>query len=169
MIKHATAGAFVFCRSTDGEWLLGLIEHPRLGRWMVPGGHVEDDECQAQAAIREVEEESGLTGIRLLEPPTLPLPVGFPRTHVQVSLPWWIIEQQVPADSHIAGPHVHVDHQYVAVTDDPGPASVGAHPFAWFTAGQVSGLSMFEDSRSLAAMLFCRIGGLAPRVDRYSM
>jgi len=30
MIKHATAGAFVFCRF-PAEWRLGLVEHPRMG------------------------------------------------------------------------------------------------------------------------------------------
>ncbi|MGH3811029.1 MAG: NUDIX hydrolase [Pseudonocardiaceae bacterium] len=161
MIKHATAGAFVFCRVAAGGWRLGLIEHPRLGRWMVPGGHVEHDECQAQAAVREVEEESGLTGVRFLEVPTPPLPGGFPRTHVRVPLPWWIIEQRVPADNHLAEPHVHVDHQYLAVVDDSEPGRAGEHPFAWFTADEVSELAMFEDSQLLALMLFSCIGDLA--------
>ena len=58
-IKHATAGAFVFAQ-LGGEWKLGLIEHPRLRRLMIPGGHVEDDEHCAQAALREVTEETGL-------------------------------------------------------------------------------------------------------------
>ena len=165
MIKHATAGAFVFCRFPDDEWRLGLIEHPRLGRWMAPGGHVEKDECQAQAAIREVEEESGLSEIRLLEVGAPPLPGGFPRSHIRVPSPWWIIEQQVPADSHLAEPHVHVDHQYVAVVDDPEPAHAGAHPFAWFTANQVTELPMFEDSKLLVKMLFSGIGDLVGRRD----
>ena len=160
MIKHATAGAFVFCRFLDDEWRLGLIKHPRLGRWMVPGGHVESDECQAQAAVREVEEESGLTGVRLLEAGTPPLPAGFPSSYVRMPLPWWVIEQQVPADRHLAQPHVHVDHQYVAVVDDPEPARAPAHPFAWYTADQVSKLLMFEDAKLLSTMLFCGIGEL---------
>ncbi|MGH4022316.1 MAG: NUDIX hydrolase, partial [Pseudonocardiaceae bacterium] len=161
VIKHATAGAFVFCRFPDWGWRLGLIEHPRLGRWMVPGGHVEDDECQAQAAIREVEEESGLAGVRLLEGPAPPLPAGFPATHAQVPLPWWIIQQHVPADNHLAEPHTHVDHQYVAVADDPEPARSAAHPFAWYTVDQVRELTMFEDTKLLAKMLFSGIGDLA--------
>jgi len=66
-IKHATAGAFVFAH-VDGEWKLGLIEHPRLRRLMIPGGHVEGDEHCAQAAVREVAEETGLR-VRLLPTP----------------------------------------------------------------------------------------------------
>ena len=61
MIKHATAGAFVFCRF-PGEWRLGLVEHPRMRVLACPGGHVEDFETAAEAAVREVEEETGLQG-----------------------------------------------------------------------------------------------------------
>jgi 8-oxo-dGTP pyrophosphatase MutT (NUDIX family) len=159
--KHATAGAFVFCRFPDRQWKLGLIEHPRLNRWMAPGGHVEDDECQVQAALREVEEETGLTGVRLLEAPSPALPAGFPSTHARVPLPWWIIQQQVPADNHLREPHVHIDHEYVAIVDEPEPVRVPAHPFAWYAIHQLGELPMFEDIRLLAKVLFSCIGDLA--------
>ena len=43
----------------DGHCLL-LVHHRRLGRWMLPGGHVEpDDETIAGAARREVIDEAG--------------------------------------------------------------------------------------------------------------
>jgi hypothetical protein len=40
---------------------------PAQRHWMALGGHVANDECQAQAAIPEVKEESGLSDVRLLE------------------------------------------------------------------------------------------------------
>lgn len=159
MIKHATAGAFVFCRFPD-EWRLGLIEHPRLGRWMVPGGHVEPDESQAQAAVREVEEESGLVGVRLLEVPSPSFPEGFPVSYARVPLPWWITEQSVGPDNHLSEAHVHVDHQYVAVVPAPDQAAAAAHSFAWYTADEVPELRMFEDSKLLAKVLFASIEDL---------
>ena len=58
--KHATSSVFLFC-STDQGWRLGLIHHPRFGRWMLPGGHVEPHENPAEAAVREVSEETGIT------------------------------------------------------------------------------------------------------------
>jgi 8-oxo-dGTP pyrophosphatase MutT (NUDIX family) len=160
MIKHATASAFVFCPSPSGEWKLGLIEHPRLCRWMIPGGHVEVDESQAQAALREVEEESGLRDVRLIEMSAPPLPVGFPPAYERVPLPWWITEQLVSADNHLAEPHVHVDHQYVGVTGNPIPTGAAVHPFVWYGALDVSDLPMFEDTRLLAKVLFHCIGDL---------
>lgn len=37
-----------------------LIKHKKLGFWLAPGGHTEDDELPHQAAEREIWEETGL-------------------------------------------------------------------------------------------------------------
>jgi 8-oxo-dGTP pyrophosphatase MutT (NUDIX family) len=151
LIKHATAGAFLFARFEDG-WKIGLIAHPRLGRNMIPGGHVEADEQCAQAAVREIAEETGLT-VRLLPAPvTVPLPARYP--HPAVTTPWWITEIHSVADNHVSHPHVHVDHQYVAIVDDPTPTSTPAHEFRWYTEADVAEIEMFEDTRLLAKALF---------------
>lgn len=154
MIKHATASAFVFCEFPE-TWRLGLIEHPRLGKRMVVGGHVEPDESQAEAAVREAVEESGLE-VRLLACPAPTLPLGYP--HDLVVAPWWITEVQVPADNHLGEPHIHIDHQYVAIADSPEPVVEPAHPFAWFSAEELDALPMFTDTRLLARALFRCIG-----------
>jgi ADP-ribose pyrophosphatase YjhB (NUDIX family) len=45
----------------DGKLLLVRRGHaPALGRWSVPGGHVEPGETDADAVVREVAEETGL-------------------------------------------------------------------------------------------------------------
>jgi 8-oxo-dGTP pyrophosphatase MutT (NUDIX family) len=156
-VKHPTSSVFVF--SVSDGWRLGLIHHPRLGKWMLPGGHVEADETVAEAALREVREETGLTA-RLLGAPAPPLPSGFP--FPVVPRPWWIVEQPVPADNHLGEPHVHVDHTYVAVVDTSGtPNGAGAaHPFAWYGADELGGLDVIEDTRLQAKELFARIGDL---------
>jgi 8-oxo-dGTP pyrophosphatase MutT (NUDIX family) len=160
VIKHATAGGFVFCRFA-GEWRMGLVEHPRMGVLACPGGHVEEDETPAEAAVREIEEETGLAGVRLLGFPAPDLPAGFPATHTLIPLPWWVTEIDVPPDNHLAVPHVHVDHVWLAVAPDAQPAGQPAHPFAWYTAADVeTGLPMFEDSRVLAPVLFSCIAGM---------
>jgi 8-oxo-dGTP pyrophosphatase MutT (NUDIX family) len=165
-VKHATASVFLFSRAPAG-WRLGLIEHPRLGWLMIPGGHVEEDESQAQAALREVAEETGLAGIRLLEVPAPALPAGFP--HERVAPPWWITEQPVPVDNHLSEPHTHLDHQYVAVTDVTEPVRSAAHPFGWYSPELLPGLEMCEDTRLLAEVLFSCIEDLADgRLDDVS-
>jgi 8-oxo-dGTP pyrophosphatase MutT (NUDIX family) len=132
-----------------------------MGVLACPGGHVEEDETPAEAALRETAEETGLSGVRLLGFPVPALPVGFPATHCQLPLPWWITEIEVPADNHLAVPHVHVDHVWVAIAPDARPASEPAHPFAWYRAEDIEqGLPMFEDSRILAPVLFEGIKGM---------
>lgn len=68
------------------------------------------------------------------------------------------LTRTVPPDNHLAVPHVHVDHVWVAIAPEASPASEPAHPFAGYTAGDVErGLPMLEDSRALAPLLFARI------------
>jgi 8-oxo-dGTP pyrophosphatase MutT (NUDIX family) len=129
---------------------------------MVVGGHVEVDETPAEAAVREVVEESGLQ-VRLLSYPMPALPVGYP--HAPVAAPWWITEMMVPPDNHLDEPHVHVDHQYVALAASLVPVTEAVHPFAWFSSDQLEGLSMFEDTRLLARLLFPQIGVIAAAAD----
>ena len=150
MIKHATSSVFVF-REVGNAWQLGLIEHPRLGRRMIVGGHVEADETQAEAALREAREESGLA-VRLVDGPAALLPLDYP--HDRVAAPWWITEMNVPADNHLSEPHIHVDHQYVAVVDASVAPCPPGHPFGWFGAGDLDHVSMFPDTRMLAGALF---------------
>ena len=37
-----------------------LVNHKKLGVWLYPGGHIEDDETPDNAVVREVKEETGL-------------------------------------------------------------------------------------------------------------
>ncbi|HEY1916803.1 MAG TPA: NUDIX domain-containing protein [Streptosporangiaceae bacterium] len=171
IVKHATSSTYVFGRAPgaalhgpdfhptagpDG-WRLGLIMHPLFRRPMVPGGHVEADETVGEAALREVAEETGLR-VRLVEPPGVPLPPGFPS--VQVAQPWWIVEHPVPSDNHLDVAHIHVDNLYVAVAEQ-APVSAPDHPFSWYAAGDLADLDLFEDTRILAGMLFAQIDNLA--------
>ena len=57
---HVTASAFVV-DSTRSRLL--LIHHRNLGTWLQPGGHIDPGEDVLTAAIREVEEETGVVGV----------------------------------------------------------------------------------------------------------
>lgn len=58
-IKHEkSCGAVIFCQFPDGLKVL-LLKH-RVGHWDFPKGHVKAHETEADTALREVYEESGL-------------------------------------------------------------------------------------------------------------
>ena len=149
IVKHATASVFLVARD-DNAWRVGLIRHPRLGKWMLPGGHVEPDENPVEAALREVAEETGLAA-RLLPGPGLDEPNGA--DELSVIAPLWIVEQQVPAERREPEPHIHVDHLYLALAEATAPAPGAELPFAWYAADQIAAVDMFGDTRARAAYL----------------
>lgn len=59
---HFTGSAWLV--SADGSRVL-LTHHRKLQRWLQLGGHADGDADLAAVALREAEEESGLTGLAL--------------------------------------------------------------------------------------------------------
>lgn len=57
---HFTGSAWLV--SNDGQRVL-LMLHRKLGRWLQPGGHADGDPDLANVALREAEEETGLTDL----------------------------------------------------------------------------------------------------------
>jgi 8-oxo-dGTP pyrophosphatase MutT (NUDIX family) len=53
----------------DGKVL--LVKHPRYGKWLAPGGHIELDEDPEEALYREVKEETGLNATLLQPAPNI--------------------------------------------------------------------------------------------------
>ena len=59
-LGHFTGSAWLV--SADGQRCL-LTHHRKLDRWLQLGGHAEGDPDLARVALREAEEESGLSGL----------------------------------------------------------------------------------------------------------
>jgi 8-oxo-dGTP pyrophosphatase MutT (NUDIX family) len=113
---HVTGSAIVVGRRGTV-----LHMHKRLHRWMQPGGHLDPGESPWAAALRESEEETGLS---LCHPDSGPRLV-----HVDVH----------PA----ADGHVHLDLRYLllAPDDDPSPPE-GESPLArWYSWDEAIALS----------------------------
>jgi len=62
---HITGSAFIIDES--GSYAL-LTHHAKLNRWLQPGGHADGDENVLRVALREAEEETGLSGFNVLSP-----------------------------------------------------------------------------------------------------
>jgi len=64
--EEVSAGGIVFRRSAGGVHFLLIRDSYR--NWGLPKGHVEEGESPDVAAMREVEEETGLGGLTLTAP-----------------------------------------------------------------------------------------------------
>ncbi|MDG6917224.1 MAG: NUDIX domain-containing protein [Nitrososphaerota archaeon] len=62
-MEEKSAGAVVFRDTPGGRMYLLLLN---AGRWDFPKGGVEEGESELQTVLREVEEETGLKGIRII-------------------------------------------------------------------------------------------------------
>ena len=72
MVRHHSAGGFVFYQSLlDGLLFVALVQKA-TGEYLVPKGHIERGETPAEAAVREIKEE-----LTLAETPHLIGKVGI--------------------------------------------------------------------------------------------
>jgi len=62
-MEERSAGAVVY-RQTDNGRIFVLLQN--AGRWDFPKGGVEKGETEVQTVLREVEEETGLTDLRIV-------------------------------------------------------------------------------------------------------
>ena len=65
MLEEHSAGIVLY-RSDDNSSNLILLLHYGNGHWDFPKGNIEVNETQIQAAVRELEEETGINRFRLV-------------------------------------------------------------------------------------------------------
>lgn len=96
VIKHFTASGLV--SDSRGRFLLHF--HPKLGIWLPPGGHIEENEEPQDAVLREIREETGLE-CRIISQDTqaqqfitplpetgvLPLPMAILKEFIRIKKP----------------------------------------------------------------------------------
>jgi 8-oxo-dGTP diphosphatase len=101
-IRHYTASAIVF---DEPHQNVLLIHHNKVGLWLYPGGHIDPNEDPAQAALREVNEETGIHAHVISTP-------AFVHAAVDSHPAPWVIVEMTVTDSKV-GQHRHIDHVYV--------------------------------------------------------
>lgn len=108
---HFTASAWLV--DASGARVL-LTHHRKLDRWLQLGGHADGDRDLARAALREAQEESGLTGLRVEQ--------GI----------FDLDQHLIPEHKGVPG-HWHYDVRYVVHADggDAFVVSDESHALAW--------------------------------------
>ncbi len=129
LLVRRAAGGVVYYTGHEGQVFL-LIRDP-YGRWSLPKGHLEQDESEEQAALREVEEE---TGVRAdLGPMVSRITYHFPAKGK-------IIEKRVSFFL------MHASDDSIAPQIDEGITAVG-----WFSASEALDLLDYEQVRQVFA------------------
>ena len=133
---HITGSAWVV--SIDRRRIL-LIHHCKLDRWLQPGGHADGDTNVAAVALREAQEETGLTSLRLVSNEDELPPIFDVDIHA------------IPARGDVPE-HVHYDIRFL-VEADPNESfgmSDEIENIQWFMPKDVNS---YTDSESILRMM----------------
>ena len=115
-----------------------LLLHRKLGKWLPPGGHIDPHELPDVAALREVEEETGLR-VALLD-------AGGGLGPVQrLAQPLCILLEDITRN------HQHIDLIYVArvLDGELRHAPAESDEARWYSAAELGGDEVAPDVRDL--------------------
>lgn len=127
---HLTGSAWVVDES-GGQVL--LLHHGKLNRWLQPGGHADSDFNLARVALRETQEESGLTRLQVIDSEIFDLDI-----------------HEIPARG--AEPaHLHFDVRYLIQADSGEDLILSdeSHALAWI---ELANLERYTTEESVHRM-----------------
>ena len=104
MDKEFTASVYIIAHQR-----VLLIHHPKLNKWLPPGGHVEKNETPAETARREAIEETGWD-IQFLSQENIH--VHYPNA-TSIARPYLCLLENIPPHGNLPA-HQHIDFVYIA-------------------------------------------------------
>lgn len=136
IIKHFTATTYVVYKNK-----VLLHFHKKLNMWLPVGGHIEKNELPEAAALREIEEETGLVA-SLYNPDEQK---GFSDVR-QLFRPMHILLEDIEEF------HKHIDFIYYAFskTSNLNPQDGETTDLRWLTADEIRQLDAAENVKALS-------------------
>ena len=136
--NHFTATGVVF--NNDGKVL--MIKHKKLGVWLPPGGHIDENELPCKAVLREIFEETGVSASVI----SAARDTGFTTADYELPLPMEILLEDIEGN----GLHNHIDMIYLCKSDDSAlnPQESEIDSIGWFHPSEVKKLETFENVRT---------------------
>lgn len=135
LVGHITGSAWIV--SQDRQQVL-LIHHRKLDRWLQPGGHADGDPDVAAVALREAQEETGLSSLRLVKDSNGKVPIFDVDIHT------------IPARGDVPE-HLHYDIRFLveARAEEAFGFSDEIKNIQWFSADEAIS---YTDSDSVSRM-----------------
>ena len=117
-----------------------MIRHKQQGKWLPPGGHVDENELPCKAVAREVLEETGIAVQVLSSVPKLDISGGVAK---ELPLPVRIMHENVDG----TGLHNYIDLLYLcrAINTDTIPQEAEIDGIGWFSPEEVMEMDTYED------------------------
>ncbi|MCE2983413.1 MAG: NUDIX domain-containing protein [Parachlamydia sp.] len=116
-----------------------LIKHPKLNKWLPPGGHIEENEMPHEAARREALEETGMH-IEFIPQENVWIEQWNAKSFER---PYLCLLEEIPPFKD-QGAHQHIDFVYLA---KPMGTSIPLENISskWFDLKQIRELTPDED------------------------
>lgn len=150
MKKEFTASVYLI----DNQKVL-LIYHIKLQKWLSPGGHVEEDETPAEAARREILEETGLE-IEFCKQENISIDYWNAKS---IERPYLCLLENIPAYQDMPA-HQHIDFIYVAKPINlPLISSFAYQWFSWEDLMKLTpDVDIFQETLDVIKHLFNTFG-----------
>ena len=152
MERHFTASVYVIHQSN-----VLLLFHPKLNKWLPPGGHLENHETPPEAARREVLEETGLD-IEFLQDHSLD--VDYPNAK-SIERPFLCLLEEIPPYKDTPS-HQHIDFIYLATPKQKRPTLKDSKdPLLWFSFSAIDQMEgeqeIFQETKDVIKAIFNHI------------